>query len=95
MKFDCRVARAFMVPRVSDFSFTGATEIYCQQRIMDDIMEKIYDNSCHKIGYAKFEMRDGETFSIICNELKNLGYDVEYEKEPLEDGFLVKMKIMW
>lgn len=29
MKFDCRVARAFMVPRVSDFSFIGATEIYC------------------------------------------------------------------
>lgn len=49
MKFDCRVARAFMVPRVSDFSFTGATEIYCQQRIMDDIMEKIYDSSCHKL----------------------------------------------
>lgn len=40
-------------------------------------------------------MRDGETFSIICNELINLGYNVEYEKEPLEDGFLVKMKIMW
>lgn len=95
MKFDCRVARAFMVPRVSDFSFKEAQETYCQQRILDDIMERIYDNACHKIGYAKFEMRDGETFSIICNELKNLGYNVEYEKEPLEDGFLVKMKIMW
>ena len=95
MKFDCKVARALLVPRVSDFPFEEAREIYCQQRIMDDIMEKIYDNSCHKIGYAKFEMRDGETFSIICNELKSLGYDIEYEKEPLEDGFLVKMKIMW
>ena len=95
MKFDCKVARAFMVPRVSDFPFKEAQEIYCQQRIMDDIMEKIYDNSCHKIGYAKFRMRDGETFSAIYNELKSLGYDVEYEKEPLEDEFLVKMKIMW
>ena len=95
MKFDCKVARAILVPRVSDFPLKEAQEIYCQQRILDDIMEKIYDNSCHKIGYVKFEMRDGETFSIICNELKNLGYNVEYEKEPLEDGFLVKMKIMW
>lgn len=34
-------------------------------------------------------------FSAIYNELKSLGYDVEYEKEPLEDGVLVKMKIMW
>ena len=91
MKFDCKVARTFMVPRVSK----EAQEIYCQQRILDDIMERIYDNSCHKIDCAKFEMRDGKTFSVICNELKNLGYDVEYEKEPLEDGFLVKMKITW
>lgn len=58
-------------------------------------MERIYDNSCRKIGCAEFEMRDGKTFSVIYNELKSLGYDVEYEKEPLEDGFLVKMKITW
>lgn len=95
MKFDCKVARAFMVPMVSDFSFKEAQEIYCQQRILDDIMERIYNNACRKIGCAKFEMRDGETFSVIYNELKSLGYDVEYEKEPLEDGFLVKMKITW
>ena len=72
MKFDCKVARAFMVPRVSDFPLKEAQEIYCQQRILDDIMEKIYDNSCHKIGYVKFEMRDDETFSAIYNELKAL-----------------------
>lgn len=50
-------------------------------------MERIYDNSCRKIDCAKFKMRDGKTFSVIYNELKSLGYDVEYEKEPLEDGF--------
>lgn len=95
MKFDCRIPRALMMPRVSNFPFKEAQEIYCQQRILDDIMERIYDNSCRKIGYAKFAMRDGKTFSVIYNELKSLGYDVEYEKEPLEDGVLVKMKIMW
>ena len=95
MKFDCRIPRALMMPRVSDFSFKEAQEIFCQQRILDDIMERIYDNSCRKIGCTKFEMRDGKTFSVIYNELKSLGYDVEYEKEPLEDGVLVKMKIMW
>lgn len=95
MKFDCKVARTFMLPEVSDFPFKEAREIYCQQRILDDIMERIYDNSCHKIDCAEFEMREGKTFSVIYNELKSLGYDVEYEKEPLEDGFLVKMKIMW
>lgn len=95
MKFDCRIPRALMMPRVSDFPFKEAQEIYCQQRILDDIMERIYDNSCRKIGCAKFKMRDGKTFSAIYNELKSLGYDVEYEKEPLEDGVLVKMKIMW
>ena len=74
MKFDCRIPRALMMPRVmprvSDFHFKEAQEIYCQQRILDDIMERIYDNSCRKIGCAKFKMRDGKTFSAIYNELK-------------------------